>query len=217
MKYLTLNLVVCLIILSVGCSFTLPERETSAVNNAPLPPPSEPTATQSNISNSVNNSLPTHSVFRDGTHMVGTDIQPGTYRLRIRSPACYWARLKGFSGEMGDLVANENESGPTLVTVKSNDKGFESKGCGTWTSDLSPITPTPDSPFEDGVYQIGVDIAPGTWKTDTPDDCYWARLKGFSGGMGDLITNATSTAIVQIQKSDKGFRSSGCGIWNKIR
>lgn len=37
--------------------------------------------------------------FRDGTHRVGTDIQPETYRTREGSSGCYYARLAGFSSQ----------------------------------------------------------------------------------------------------------------------
>jgi hypothetical protein len=65
---------------------------------------------------------------------VGTDIQPGTYRTRSASSGCYWERLSGFGGSMGEILANENTDGPAVVTIASSDKGFKSQGCGTWTT-----------------------------------------------------------------------------------
>jgi hypothetical protein len=153
--------------------------------------------------------------FRDGTKVVGKDVTPGTYRTRARSPGCYWTRLAGFSGEMGDILANGIESGPKVVTIGSSDKGFESRGCGLWTQDLSAITSSMDAPFGDGTFIVGTDIAPGTWRADAATDCYWTRLRGFSGGMGDVITNALKTGVVTIAATDKGFASQKCGTWTK--
>jgi hypothetical protein len=65
--------------------------------------------------------------------MVGKDIQPGTYRTRTGSPGCYYARLRGFSGSVDDILANDNTDSPAVVTIKASDKGFESQNCGTWT------------------------------------------------------------------------------------
>ena len=155
--------------------------------------------------------------FRDGMKVVGKDIEPGTYRTRARAPGCYWARLAGFSAEMGDILANGNESGPVIVTIGPGDKGFESRRCGLWSRDMSPITTGLDAPFTDGIFIVGTDIAGGTWRADAPGNCYWARLRGFSGAMGDLIANANSNGVVTIAASDKGFSSQRCGTWSKVK
>ena len=151
--------------------------------------------------------------FRDGSFVVGTDLSPGTYRTRKGGRGCYWARLAGFSGELGEVLANDNETGPVIITIGKSDKGFESKRCGLWVTDFSAITDGPSAPFGDGMYIVGTDIAPGTWRSDAPQGCYWARLRGFSGQMGDLIANGNG--IVTIAPSDKGFRSKRCGTWSK--
>lgn len=66
-----------------------------------------------------------------GTLIVGTDIQPGTYRAT--GEGCYWARLSGFGGGVETIVANDNVSGAAVVTIASSDKGFTSSRCGTWS------------------------------------------------------------------------------------
>lgn len=70
--------------------------------------------------------------FGDGTYIVGVDIAPGTWRAQPTS-SCYWARLAGFSGDLADVLANDNTSGSTIVTIAPTDKGFASTRCGTWT------------------------------------------------------------------------------------
>ena len=72
------------------------------------------------------------TTFGDGTFVVGTDIAPGTYRNSGGS-SCYYARLSGFSGELKDILANDNASAPAIVTVAAGDKGFQSSRCGTWS------------------------------------------------------------------------------------
>lgn len=39
--------------------------------------------------------------FGNGTHLVNTDIDPGTYRSG-KTLTCYWARLSGLGGQLGD-------------------------------------------------------------------------------------------------------------------
>jgi hypothetical protein len=70
--------------------------------------------------------------FGAGTFAVGIDISPGTYRSR-GGDGCYWERLRSFTGGLVAIIANENASGPTIVTITRADKGFESSGCGTWS------------------------------------------------------------------------------------
>jgi hypothetical protein len=155
--------------------------------------------------------------FEDGTYVVGTDIQPGTYRTRVSSAGCYYSRLAGFSGDLSDILANDNTNDPTVVTVKPTDKGFTSKRCGKWTQDLSKITQSTTT-FGDGIYIVGTDIEPGTYKSGGQSGCYYSRLSGFSGDLGEILANdnTDSPAIVTIAPSDKGFRSTRCGTWTKI-
>ena len=155
-------------------------------------------------------------VFGDGDFVVGKDIQPGTYRTRVGSPGCYWARLKGFSGTVEDVIANDNTDGPEVITIAASDMGFTSTSCGTWTSDLSAII-SPGSPFPDGTYIVGTDLMAGTYRSAASQGCYWARLSGFGGTNDQIIANGNTDAgaIVTISASDKGFSSSRCGTWTK--
>jgi hypothetical protein len=56
-----------------------------------------------------------------------------------------------------------SSAGPSLVTILPKDVGFESNGCGEWSSDLSRITDS-RTRFNAGTYIVGTDIAPGTYR-----------------------------------------------------
>jgi hypothetical protein len=160
------------------------------------------------------------STVGDGTHIVGSDIAPGRYRARSLRGLCYWERLSGFSGEFKDIIANDTATGSsTVVDISLTDKGFSSSGCGKWTLDLAPVTVNTTAPFADGTYIVGVDIAPGTWRSSGGDICYWERLSGFSGEFKDIIANDTESgqATVTIAPSDVGFSTSGCGEWTLLQ
>lgn len=160
---------------------------------------------------------PTFASFGDGTYQVGKDIQPGTYRTRSASTGCYYERLKGFSGGIDDILANDNTDDPAIVTILASDKGFDAQNCGTWTKDLSQIT-TSKTTFPDGMYFVGIDFIPGTYKNNGSTGCYYARLSNFTGGLNGIIANGNvdTPTIVTIAASDKGFQSKGCGTWTKI-
>lgn len=72
-----------------------------------------------------------NTVPGDGTYVVGTDIQPGTYRS-VNNSECYWARLNDTSGSVDSIVANDNVTGQAVVTISSSDKAFESERCSQW-------------------------------------------------------------------------------------
>lgn len=72
------------------------------------------------------------SSFGTGTHRVGVDIVAGTYTAPGGS-TCYWARLSGFGGGLGEIIANNLGGGSQVVTIAATDAGFESRSCGTWT------------------------------------------------------------------------------------
>lgn len=69
---------------------------------------------------------------------------------------------------------------------------------------------------KDGTYEVGAQIAPGTYKSAGPVDngaCYWKRVSG-----DKLVDNAMSkkAQVVQIDATDTSFKTSGCQPWQKI-
>jgi hypothetical protein len=168
-------------------------------------------------------SPPPVTTFGPGTYVVGTDIPAGTYRNSGFSAGCYWERLSGFSGDLGDIIANDFTNINQIVDIAPSDAGFHADTeCGNWTNQLvDERQGTPADPFGSGTYRVDDEITPGTWSS-TPkagDSCYWERRSGFSGELADIVANDfTDTAsIVDIMESDVGFLSDdGCGTWTKI-
>lgn len=152
--------------------------------------------------------------LRNGTWLVGDQIDPGLHRLYNTEP-CYWARLSGFTGEFDDINANDNVTGYFIVDIQATDEGFELScwGDGAEQVDGYPDGPlTPDSALvPSGVYEVGADITPGVYQLN--GSCYWARLSGFTGEFDDIIANdnADGQFIVDIQATDAGFTLSCYG------
>lgn len=78
------------------------------------------------------------------------------------------------------------------------------------------------SSISEGVYEVGVDIKAGKYKTagleeDSPI-CYWARLKNDSGEMNAILANdaVPGPTTVTIKKTDKYFKTNGCKPWQKV-
>ena len=70
---------------------------------------------------------------------------------------------------------------------------------------------------EDGVYLVGTDVKPGTYRSSGGGTCYWARLRNLDGDIDSIIANNIgSNPVVTIRKADKAFETSRCGEWKRI-
>jgi hypothetical protein len=163
---------------------------------------------------------PIVTTISSGLRVVHLEVDAGFYRNASSVAGCYWARLSGFGGDLDDIIANDFTYARAIVDIHSYDVGFESSYCGTWTSDLSPVTDHLEAGFGDGTYIVKWDIAPGLWRNSSSvDGCYWERLSGFGGELWyDVISNnfSYSQQVVEIYPSDIGFSAEGCGTWERI-
>jgi hypothetical protein len=84
----------------------------------------------------------------------------------------------------------------------------------------APSPAEPATGIGDGVWEVGVDVAPGKYKTTGTNSfsCYYARLKSNDGSLGDIIDNNLSEGpmTVTIKGSDGYFESTGCNDWTKV-
>jgi hypothetical protein len=108
---------------------TITEIKTETVTvSAPAPPAAKTTTAKPAPPVALPATIP-----GEGTFVVGTEVKPGTYRTAGSDGInCYWARLSGLSGSFGEILANGNVNGPTTVTIRRSDKGFETTGCAEW-------------------------------------------------------------------------------------
>jgi hypothetical protein len=105
---------------------------------AEAPKPSEPTPSETSTAPMMGPTQPkSASSSSGGVLLVPKDIQPGTYQGTVPedSSGCYWARLKGTSGESDDIIANDNlrPGERVTVTISDGDAAFSYSGCGTLT------------------------------------------------------------------------------------
>jgi hypothetical protein len=61
-------------------------------------------------------------------------------------------------------------------------------------------------------------MEPGTFRSSGGSECYYERLRDFTGGLNSILANANTNepAIVAIKPTDAGFQSSDCGTWTKL-
>lgn len=159
----------------------------------------------------------------NGTFRVGSDVEPGTYRSlgNKEDDACYWERAKDSKGDADSIIANDNVVGSSYVTIAAGDKVFKSRGCKGWERVPEKRSGTPGTSVPgNGMYRVGVDIAPGTYAS--PDNkadgnCYWERAKDALHGVDSIEANenVTGNGLVTITPQDAYFKTSGCAAWKK--
>lgn len=150
------------------------------------------------------------TTFGPGRWLIGQDILPGTYR-NSGEAECSWWRL----GPTGENIGSRSSTGVHTVTVAASDTSFQSRdACGLWS--LAPTTGPQATTFGPGTWIVGIDIAPGLYRSSSNTECGRWRLGGF-GGTSDEASGgriSVGTHTINVAASDAGFRSlSGCGTW----
>jgi hypothetical protein len=154
-------------------------------------------------------------------------LPSGLWRT-LGGDACYWARLRAFSGQPGDVIADDlSHGGPRYVQIQPTDKGFKQTGCLPFWQEPGPFARplvSAGQPFGPGDYAVNYEIVPGVYQSPGADvtrpnrQCYWARLRGFGGTAGDVLQSDLSSGgaqTVTIEAGDRGFTSNNCGTWTK--
>lgn len=147
-------------------------------------------------------------VYSPGQYLVGIDIPLGIYR---GEGGCYWERQKDVAGNFEAIIANGNSDGQFYVEVKQGDFAFSTNCDVVPLEALTQQTGELPSIIEAGMYLVGRDILPGTYRGE--GTCYWERLKNVSGSFAAIIANGNSDGqfYVQINQGDFAF-STSCGV-----
>src|SRR5882757_778037 len=78
-----------------------------------------------------------------GTFQVNSDLQPGTYKTSGNTDgACYWELDKDASGDADSIIANDNVTGDSYVTIAKGDGYFTSTDCKDWYAVTASTTGT---------------------------------------------------------------------------
>ncbi|MFF3604246.1 hypothetical protein [Streptomyces sp. NPDC002463] len=128
--------------------------------------------------------------------------------------------LIGVVGSRGGTAdAPSVEQTVTATPQSAQTPGIAAESQAATDTPKKNTTPSVEIPG-DGVFLVGKDIQPGTYRSDGKDNalCYWARLSDTTGEVGDTIAsgNTKGQAIVKIDASDKAFQTSDCKPWQKI-
>ena len=109
--------------------------------------------------------------------------------------------------------------GPTRCAIAAVTAVFAVFGGSAGTAGADPPTPPPKTTMDhDGTYFVGTDVVPGMYSSAGPvqgGTCYWKRMSSLDGS--GIIDNAMSSKpqVVQIDPSDKAFKTNGCQPWQQ--
>lgn len=105
-------------------------------------------------------------------------------------------------------AVTETVPGPAQTTVTLPAK----------TVTVTAEPPAPVAAIEEGIWEVGTDIKPGTYRTIDPvSDCYWAIYRTGTNG-GDIIANDTPSGgrpSVTLRKG-QDFKTQNCGSWKRV-
>lgn len=180
--------------------------------------------TASSNSSKANTSTPAApkvKTYSDGTYLVNKDITSGLYRVTLNDTGMkigYVERAKDVNMETDSIIANILLSGNGFVEIKSTDKAVKLQGVTIEPIKLTDLKPNIKNEASDGIYLIGYDLAPGTYKVEVTDTTtkmgYVERSKSVAMGTEDMIANEIQqgTGYVKIEKGDFAVRLQGVKI-----
>jgi len=108
---------------------------------------------------------------------------------------------------LGEIIANEFvgfDARQWIVDIRSSDKAFETDSdCGVWFNSPRRGLEANISP---GVWLVGNQVNPGTYRATVSAGCYWERTRGFGGTLSDVIANdfvsSAGQQLIQVRSGD---------------
>ncbi|WP_202079043.1 S-layer homology domain-containing protein [Caldalkalibacillus salinus] len=167
--------------------------------------------------------------FSSGQYKVGVDIEPGIYYESGEDEdyVTLFARLSSFGRESNNITSGYSQ-GQLYVEVKEDDEGLEVIG-GDWVKYNEDTHPhVMNESFSDGMYLVGKDIEPGSYKVTVPKGkaIYWAALSGLDHTLEQINRNKSIQAqdedidiTVDVKEEDMAFFVESYGdslVWSKV-
>lgn len=120
---------------------------------------------------------------------------------------------QGTAGEQGG-TGQTGERGMRGLVGKDGKAGKSAPAAAVPSTASSTTSGT--STIDDGTWEVGADIAPGTYRAAGGDLCYWEILKGPPHGddIDNILENDVASKNVVVTLSQgQWFNTDGCGQW----
>jgi len=116
----------------------------------------------------------------------------------------------------GDPQATRTVTVTSIVERTVEVPASTTKAAAPTTTPKPAATQPPAITISDGVYEVGAEIKPGTYKTRAADTCYWARLADPDGS--NILANHLGSGLMtlRVRSSDKFIELTGGCEWRKV-
>lgn len=162
---------------------TTPTTEPSALTPSPT---TEPTATPTAAPTVAPTEAPV-TTYKSGMYKVGTDIPEGEYIVFADNSISGYVEVSSSStGELDDIIANENMSYNTIITIKDGNYLTLS---GAYAVPFDEVTELDTS--GEGMFKVGKHIKAGEYKLECTNgiSAYYEVSSNSSHNIDSIITN----------------------------
>lgn len=127
--------------------------------------------------------------YEAGDYKVGSDIEPGEYKVFGEGFISYYAVSKDSTGAITSILTNENFSTFSYITVKKG-QYLKLQSCYAIPVAEAPVYQVKDNKYIQGQYKVGVDIPAGEYKVIADADLSYVEVaKDSLGSMHSIVTN----------------------------
>ena len=137
---------------------------------------------------------------KNGTYKVGKDIPAGEYFVKCTSYNCYIQVSSDSTGSFDSIIANDNISTHTYITVRDGEYFTVTGGKFALSSEVDAVAPSSDGTYGEGTYKVGKDIPAGEYKIIAVNSCYIEVSSNSNNTFNSIVSNdnievGTSTYI----------------------
>jgi hypothetical protein len=117
-----------------------------------------------------------------------------------------------------EKIQNQTERGQCERIMDGYNKSLQSATTVAPATTRPKATTPPAPTYTDGLYEVGAEIRPGTYKTRAPagGSCYWSRLGDPDGDQIHANHIGEGPMTLRIRSSDKFVELSGGCEWRKV-
>ena len=138
--------------------------------------------------------------YKAGTYKVGKDIPAGEYLVKCASYSCYIQTASNSSGSIDSIIANDNISTHTYITVRDGEYFTVTGGKFILSSKAAAITPDKNGVYGEGTHKVGKDLPAGEYKIKATNSCYIEVASNSDQTFHSIVSNdniavGTSTYI----------------------
>lgn len=126
---------------------------------------------------------------KSGTYKAGVDIEAGEYFVECTSYNCYIQLSSDSTGSFDSIIANDNISTHTYITIREGEYLTVSGGKFAPASKVSAVSPISNGVYGEGMYKIGKDIPAGEYKIVATNSCYIEVSSSSNHTLQSIITN----------------------------